>query len=142
MNSINHIIKTFAINANISESMILRIHLILSLFNEILIVTDKKIYTKILSSLDKIFSQHLEDPSKIKNFDYYFKNCNDNDSLLSRNRVIENLITFRNPNKDLLNLIQIEYMKRIVNDSKKKKSNSEIIISSINGIAAAMQTTG
>ena len=61
---------------------------------------------------------------------------------MSRNRVIENLITFRNPTTDLLNLIQIEYMKRIINNSKKKKSNSEIIISSINGIAAAMQTTG
>lgn len=90
---------------------------------------------------------HFEKINKIieKEFELIFKSyllMTKNDSLLSRNRVIENLITFRNPTTDLLNLIQIEYMKRIINNSKKKKSNSEIIISSINGIAAAMQTTG
>ena len=90
---------------------------------------------------------HFEKINKIieKEFELIFKSyllMTKNDSLLSRNRVIENLITFRNPTTDLLNLIQIEYMKRIINNSKKNKSNSEIIISSINGIAAAMQTTG
>ena len=79
MNSINQTIKSFAINSNLSESMILRIDLILTLFDEILIASDYKMYSKILSSLDKIFSHHLKDASLIKDFDYYFKNYNDNE---------------------------------------------------------------
>ena len=63
-------------------------------------------------------------------------------TLLARNPVIENLIKFRNPITDLLNIIQIEYLSRVKNELKSRDIENEIIISSINGIAAAMQTTG
>ena len=65
-----------------------------------------------------------------------------NKTLLERNPVIENLIKFRNPITDLLNIIQIEYLNRVKNEPKSTDIENEIIISSINGIAAAMQTTG
>ena len=62
--------------------------------------------------------------------------------MLERNPIIENSIKFRNPTADLLNIIQIEYLKRISMNPKNSNGNNEIIMSSINGIAAAMQTTG
>jgi len=63
--------------------------------------------------------------------------------LLERNKVISNSIDFRNPMTDLLNIIQIELLKRWrlnKNNSDKEIDNS--IFMSINCIAAAMQTTG
>ena len=80
-----------------------------------------------------------------KEFSYIHKNyllISKNKTLLGRNPVIENLIKFRNPMTDLLNIIQIEYLKRISSSKETKQINNEIIMSSINGIAAAMQTTG
>ena len=38
--------------------------------------------------------------------------------------------------------IQIEYLERISKSSNKSNVNNEIVMSSINGMAAAMQTTG
>ena len=80
-----------------------------------------------------------------KEFSYIHKNyllISKNKTLLGRNPVIENLIKFRNPMTDLLNIIQIEYLKRISSSKEIHQINNEIIVSSINGIAAAMQTTG
>ena len=56
--SINHIIKSFAIKSNLSESMISRIDLILDLFDEILLSSNKKLYNNLVKSLQKIFSDH------------------------------------------------------------------------------------
>ena len=114
MNSINQIIKSFAINSNLSESIILRIDLILTLFDEILIASDYKMYSKILSSLDKIFSHHLKDASLIKDFDYYFKNYNDNE--------IKKILRFLSCYFHLLNQCEIEEI-NFRNKLKSQKSD-------------------
>ena len=64
------------------------------------------------------------------------------DTLLERNPIIENSIKFRNPTADLINIIQLEYLRKLSRNSQKSNVINEIIMSSINGMAAAMQTTG
>lgn len=62
-------------------------------------------------------------------------------TLLGHRPVIEQLIERRNPDTDALNLCQIELMRRQRDDQE----NTEIelaILASLNGIAAAMQSTG
>lgn len=63
--------------------------------------------------------------------------------LLDNNPVIQRAIAARNPFTDVLNLIQVDLMGRFQNDSE---SDEELLRStlflSINGIAAAMQSTG
>ena len=64
-------------------------------------------------------------------------------SLLERNSVINNSIKFRNPITDILNLVQSELLNRIrVKGNNKNEELQHCIFSSINAIAAAMQTTG
>ncbi|MEX0680641.1 MAG: phosphoenolpyruvate carboxylase [Balneolales bacterium] len=64
------------------------------------------------------------------------------EELMSNNPVIQKSISLRNPYTDVLNLLQIELMYR--NRDKKLKSGKlrHALFSSINGIAAAMQSTG
>ena len=76
MKSIKNIIKSFALESNLSESMILRIDIILDLFDEILLETDKDLYYKIISSLNKIFSDHIKNDMEIRDFDIYFGKYN------------------------------------------------------------------
>ena len=64
------------------------------------------------------------------------------DSLLERNRIISNSIDFRNPLTDLLNYAQVELINRSRNFEKEDPELDSAIFSSINNIAAAMQTTG
>ena len=64
------------------------------------------------------------------------------DSLLERNRIISNSIDFRNPLTDLLNYAQVELINRSRNSEKEDPELDSAIFSSINNIAAAMQTTG
>ena len=62
------------------------------------------------------------------------------EQLLSRNPVIQKSIALRNPYTDVLNLLQIELMQR--NRKQKSTKLRHTLFSSINGIAAAMQSTG
>ncbi len=62
------------------------------------------------------------------------------EELLSGNPVIQKSITLRNPYTDVLNLLQIELMQR--NRKEKSTKLRHALFSSINGIAAGMQSTG
>ena len=114
MNSINHIIKTFAIKTNLSDSMVLRIDLILTLFDEILISSNEKQYKKILCSLNKIFNDHEKNENKIKDFDYYFDDYNDSE--------IKKVLRFLSCYFHLLNQCEIEEI-NYRNNIKSKNSN-------------------
>ena len=62
--------------------------------------------------------------------------------LLERNSIISNSIDFRNPLTDLLNYAQVELINRSRNSEISDPKLERAIFSSINNIAAAMQTTG
>ncbi|MFL3005679.1 MAG: phosphoenolpyruvate carboxylase [Candidatus Neomarinimicrobiota bacterium] len=63
-------------------------------------------------------------------------------SLLERNKVISSSIQHRNPFTDMLNYAQIELLKRCQNSKNQIDDIDTIIFSSINHLAAAMQTSG
>ena len=63
-------------------------------------------------------------------------------SLLERNKVISSSIKYRNPFTDILNYAQIELLKRCQNFKNQNNDMDTIIFSSINHLAAAMQTSG
>ena len=63
-------------------------------------------------------------------------------SLLERNKVIRSSINHRKPLTDLLNYAQIELLKRHQNSKDQTDDLDTIIFSSINHLAAAMQTSG
>jgi len=63
-------------------------------------------------------------------------------SLLERNKVISSSIQHRNPFTDMLNYAQIELLKRCQNSKNQIDDLDTIIFSSINHLAAAMQTSG
>ncbi|MEX0684982.1 MAG: phosphoenolpyruvate carboxylase [Balneolales bacterium] len=64
-------------------------------------------------------------------------------SLLDNSPVIQKSIALRNPYTDVLNLLQIELLKRAKKASPEEKEKlRHALFSSINGIAAAMQSTG
>ena len=64
-------------------------------------------------------------------------------ALLDNSPVIQSLIAFRNPYTDLLNLIQIDLLDRFRSSAEEDRDQlRSAIYSSINGIAAAMQSTG
>ena len=71
-----------------------------------------------------------------------YQKLSGNKTLLERNSVIENSIRFRNSEADVLNLIQVELLKRwkLYNNGDERLRQS--ILLSINGNAASMQTTG
>ena len=62
--------------------------------------------------------------------------------LLSNNLVIQRSISLRNPYTDVLNLLQIELMRRYRDPELTSTKVRHALFSSINGIAAAMQSTG
>jgi phosphoenolpyruvate carboxylase len=65
-------------------------------------------------------------------------------ALLDNDAVIQRSIELRNPYTDVLNLVQIELLRRYRNteDAKEKEALRQALFLSINGIAAAMQSTG
>jgi|TARA_B110000263_G_C15195024_1_gene457894 phosphoenolpyruvate carboxylase len=71
-----------------------------------------------------------------------YKNLSGYQSLLERNPVIENSIRFRNSLADVLNLFQVELLKRWNSQKRDDKNLRQSILLSINGNAASMQTTG
>ena len=63
--------------------------------------------------------------------------------LLDQHPVIQDLIAMRNPVTDILNIIQVELLERLRGSSDSQKEElREALLLSINGIAAAMQSTG
>ena len=66
------------------------------------------------------------------------------DNILDHNKVIQNSILFRNPFTYPLNFIQAELLTRWKSADKKeqKEALTEVLFLNINGIAAAMQSTG
>ncbi|MEJ2540251.1 MAG: phosphoenolpyruvate carboxylase [Gemmatimonadota bacterium] len=63
------------------------------------------------------------------------------DALLDSDPVIQRSIELRNPYTDVLNLVQVELLRR-ARSSDREEESERLILSSINGIAAAMQSTG
>jgi phosphoenolpyruvate carboxylase len=65
------------------------------------------------------------------------------DAILARSPVIAKSIRLRNPYTDVLNLLQLELLKRedAIDDEDKEQMRNALFLS-INGIAAAMQSTG
>lgn len=66
------------------------------------------------------------------------------DHILDHNKVIQNSILFRNPFTYPMNFIQAELLKRWkkADDEDQKEQLTEVLFLNINGIAAAMQSTG
>ncbi|MEX0844754.1 MAG: phosphoenolpyruvate carboxylase [Balneolaceae bacterium] len=66
------------------------------------------------------------------------------DHILDHNKVIQNSILFRNPFTYPLNIIQAELLKRWkeTDEKEEKEALTEVLFLNINGIAAAMQSTG
>ncbi len=63
--------------------------------------------------------------------------------MLDRTPVIQRSIAFRNPFTDVLNLVQVELLRRWNNSSSPGKERlGQLLYQSINGVAAAMQSTG
>ena len=124
MNSINKLIKSFAISSNLSDSMVARIDLITQLFDETLIISNKKVYLKIINALSKIFSHHLKKDIQIKDFNYYFDDCN--------NRDIEIILRFLSCYFHLLNQCEIEEINYKNSLKSKRTSFSNPIKDSIN----------
>ena len=62
--------------------------------------------------------------------------------LLERNKVISSSIQYRNPFTDLLNYAQIVLLKRCQNSKDQSDDIDIVIFSTINHLAAAMQTSG
>ena len=116
MKSIKNIIKSFALESNLSESMILRIDIILDLFDEILLETDKDLYYKIISSLNKIFSDHIKNDMEIRDFDIYFGKYN--------NEEIKQALKFLSSYFHLLNQCEIQEI-NFRNNLKSIESNIE-----------------
>lgn len=68
----------------------------------------------------------------------------DRDSLLAGTPVIQRSIALRNPYADVLNLVQIELLRRYraASSTHTRDELRELLFLSLNGIAAAMQSTG
>lgn len=67
----------------------------------------------------------------------------DQEELLGNNPVIQKSIFLRNPYTDVLNLLQAELIRRFrAADGDEKESLRHALFLSINGVAAAMQSTG
>jgi phosphoenolpyruvate carboxylase len=66
------------------------------------------------------------------------------DELLEASPVIQRSIELRNPYTDVLNLMQIELLRRYraATDEREEKRIGELLFLSLNGLAAAMQSTG
>jgi len=65
------------------------------------------------------------------------------DSLYGHVPVFKKSVDLRNPYSDVLNLLQVELIRRSRNDSESDKERlSHALLLSVNGIAAAMQSTG
>ncbi|NOX59293.1 MAG: phosphoenolpyruvate carboxylase [Planctomycetes bacterium] len=62
--------------------------------------------------------------------------------LLDNSRAIQRTIYNRNPYTDVLNLLQIELIQRYRDQSGDREATRDALFLSINGIAAAMQSTG
>ena len=71
-----------------------------------------------------------------------YKKITGYNTLLERNKIIDNSIRFRNPFTDILNIAQVELLHRYKHSYKSDIQLDNAIFVSINHIAAAMQTTG
>ena len=63
-------------------------------------------------------------------------------ALLDNNEVLQKSIQLRNPYTDVLNLAQIELMYRQKKQTSQQKLLNKALLQSINGLSAAMQSTG
>jgi phosphoenolpyruvate carboxylase len=66
------------------------------------------------------------------------------DALFDNSPVLKKSIRLRNPYTDVLNLLQVELMQRYraTEDDAEQDALGEALLLSLNGIAAAMQSTG
>ena len=109
------------------------------IFNVILNLSSTSfLYAK--SEKDIVFHSQIEkEYSLILNA---YKKITGYNTLLERNKIIDNSIQFRNPFTDILSIAQVELLNRYKNSDKNDIQLDNAIFVSINHIAAAMQTTG
>ena len=98
--------------------------------------------SSIYAKRDKDLSFHSKIEKEFALTLYAYKKITGFNSLLERNKVIDNSINFRNPFTDILNFAQAELLSRYRKSDKKDSNLDNAIYISINHIAAAMQTTG
>ncbi len=92
-------------------------------------VTAKRIHQQILEDFEKAEAAIIEITGE--------------DSLYGHVPVFQKSVQLRNPYSDVLNLLQVELIRRSRNDSERDKERlSHALLLSVNGIAAAMQSTG
>ncbi len=92
-------------------------------------VTAKRIHQQILEDFEKAEAAIIEITGE--------------DSLYGHVPVFKKSVQLRNPYSDVLNLLQVELIRRSRNDSERDKERlSHALLLSVNGIAAAMQSTG
>ena len=101
-------------------------------------LTISRLYAR--SKKDKEFIKLIEEDYNLAVESY--KKITGYHSLLERNKIISSSIKYRNPFTDLLNYAQVELLKRNQDSKKQAEEFDAIIFSSINHLAAAMQTSG
>ncbi|MDR9416458.1 MAG: phosphoenolpyruvate carboxylase [Gracilimonas sp.] len=81
---------------------------------------------------------------QFKNTESWVTSITGYEGILDHNKVIQNSISFRNPFTYPLNFIQAELLQRWkkADTAKEKEELTEVLFLNINGIAAAMQSTG
>jgi phosphoenolpyruvate carboxylase len=96
------------------------------------------LYNKEDSEFHEKLTRHFKEAEK------YITSITGYDEILDHNKVIQNSIAFRNPFTYPLNIIQAELLKRWkkADADRKKEDLTEVLFLNINGIAAAMQSTG
>jgi len=87
---------------------------------------------------------HLKLIEQFKETEKWVTSITGYDHVLDHNKVIQNSILFRNPFTYPMNFIQAELLKRWKNTAGEegKEKLTEALFLNINGIAAAMQSTG
>ena len=98
--------------------------------------------SSIYAKRDKDLSFHSKIEKEFALTLYAYRKITGFNSLLERNKVIDNSINFRNPFTDILNFAQAELLTSYRKSDKKDSNLDNAIYVSINHIAAAMQTTG
>ena len=116
MDSINHIVKSFATKSSLSSSMVSKISFISDLFDDILNDLSPKLHLKIVQCLHKIYSDHSKNDSKIKDFQYYFERYD--------NQNIKDILRFLSCFFHLLNQSEIQ---EIIYKNKLKSKQSNLL---------------
>ena len=100
---------------------------------------------EILDDVGQVLRRHEKVAAEFERAERALLDLTGQERLLAHNPVIEKSIRLRNPYTDVLNLVQIELMQRWRNggdEGVEAEALREALFVSLNGVAAAMQSTG